>query len=407
MSHPLSIYVVSLYKMNFMDYRDAKKLAEIIIKIRLDKATAEEREMLLSWLDESEANRQTYKNIITGETLLKRLKLEERLNESLDWDAVCGVVARKLMIKEFGRKVVFATSIVAGCIVFIFAGWLFLSQHGEKELPASLAENSKVKLVMGSGKVINLDKEIPDSIDAYAALIVNNDGELVYQAKGEHEQNQPEVKNKIVTDIGGEYSFVLSDGTKVWLNALSEIEFPVNFKGEKRIVNLKGEAYFEVKQDSKRPFIVHSLNQTIQVLGTSFNIKAYENDRNIYTTLIEGSLAVGSGGSTVMLKPGMESVCQRETNEITTSIANTDFATAWRTGYFMFNNTDLDEILKVLSRWYGVSFIYDKPLAGSNTFSGRFSKYGDISTTLNSIYLTGGPKFKIDSEGKTIHITPE
>ncbi len=407
MSHPLSIYVVSLYKMNFMDYRDAKKLAEIIIKIRLDKATAEEREMLLSWLDESEANRQTYKNIITGETLLKRLKLEERLNESLDWDAVCGVVARKLMIKEFGRKVVFATSIVAGCIVFIFAGWLFLSQHGEKELPASLAENSKVKLVMGSGKVINLDKEIPDSIDAYAALIVNNDGELVYQAKGEHEQNQPEVKNKIVTDIGGEYSFVLSDGTKVWLNALSEIEFPVNFKGEKRIVNLKGEAYFEVKQDSKRPFIVHSLNQTIQVLGTSFNIKAYENDRNIYTTLIEGSLAVGSGGSTVMLKPGMESVCQRETNEITTSVANTDFATAWRTGYFMFNNADLDEILKVLSRWYGVSFIYDKPLAGSNTFSGRFSKYGDISTTLNSINLTGGPKFKIDSEGKTIHITPE
>ncbi len=390
-----------------MDYRDAKKLAEIIIKIRLEKATAEEREMLLSWLDESESNRQTYKNIITGETLLKRLKLEEKLNESLDWEAVCGVVARKLMIKEFGRKAIFATSIAAGCIALMFAGWLFLSQHNEKELPAFLAENSKVKLVMGSGKVISLDKEIPDSIDASAALIVNNEGELVYKAKENHEQNQPEVKNKIVTEIGGEYSFVLSDGTKVWLNALSEIEFPVNFHGDKRIVNLKGEGFFEVAHDSKRPFIVHSLNQTIQVLGTSFNIKAYENDRNIYTTLIEGSLSVGSGGSTVMLKPGMESVCQRETNEITTSVANTDFATAWRTGYFMFNNADLDEILKVLSRWYGVSFIYDKPLAGSNTFSGRFSKYGDISTTLNSINLTGGPKFKIDSEGKTIHITPE
>ncbi|MCK9628282.1 MAG: DUF4974 domain-containing protein [Bacteroidales bacterium] len=390
-----------------MDYRDAKKLAEIIIKIRLEKATAEEREMLLSWLDESESNRQTYKNIITGETLLKRLKLEEKLNESLDWEAVCGVVARKLMIKEFGRKAIFATSIAAGCIALMFAGWLFLSQHNEKELPASLAENSKVKLVMGSGKVISLDKEIPDSIDASAALIVNNEGELVYKAKENHEQKQPEVKNKIVTEIGGEYSFVLSDGTKVWLNALSEIEFPVNFHGDKRIVNLKGEGFFEVAHDSKRPFIVHSLNQTIQVLGTSFNIKAYENDRNIYTTLIEGSLSVGSGGSTVMLKPGMGSVCQRETNEITTSVANTDFATAWRTGYFMFNNADLDEILKVLSRWYGVSFIYDKPLAGSNTFSGRFSKYGDISTTLNSINLTGGPKFKIDSEGKTIHITPE
>jgi len=389
-----------------MDYSNARKLAEIIVKIRLNKATGDEREMLLNWLDESEVNRQTYKNIITGETLLNRFKLEERLNESLDWDAVCGIVARKLMRKEFGRKAVFATSIAAGCIALMIVGWLFLFQHTDKESSAPSIENSKVKLVMSSGKVINLDKEIPDSIDASSAIIINNGGKLAYQAKEKKERDQQEIRNKIITEVGGEYSFVLSDGTKVWLNALSEIEYPVSFNGDKRVVNLKGEAYFEVKHDSKRPFIVHSLNQTIQVLGTTFNIKAYEDEHEIHTTLIDGKLSVGSGGSSVLLSPGMESVCQRESNEIATHAVDTDFAVAWRSGYFMFNEEDLDEILKVLSRWYGVGFVYEKPANGTNTFSGRFNKYGDISTTLKSINLAGGPVFTIESDGKKVHIIP-
>jgi len=407
MNYPLYVIVVSLHKICFMEYSIARRLAEIIVKVRFDRATDQEREMLLCWLDESEANRQTYKNIITGETMLQRLKLEEKILENTDMDAVCRVIVRRLMRKEMNKKLVLTVSIAAGCIVLFMTGWLITYQKTVQNSLLSENSGSKVKLIMESGDVIGLDKEVPDSIDASAAIIVHDAKGLVYQAKlNSNDESKEEVRNKIITEVGGEYSFILSDGTKVWLNALSEIEFPVSFKKNERIVNLKGEAYFEVKPDSNRPFIVHSLNQTIRVLGTSFNIKAYDEDSNIYTTLIEGKLSVGSGGKSVLLSPGMESVCHKASNEIVTQIVNTDFAIAWRSGYFLFNNEDLDEMLKVLSRWYGVIFIYDKPSNESNTFSGRFNKYGDISTTLNTINLAGGPSFTIDSDGKRVHIIP-
>ncbi len=388
-----------------MNYNNAKQLAEIIVKIKLNQASEKEREMLLDWLDESEANRQTYKNIISGESLLKRLKIEEKILETVDMNAICMVIARKLMRRESNRRISLSASIAVGCILLFISGWVFFSEKNSSDNILLGNHNSKVKLVMESGNVINLDKGVPDSIDASSAIIVRDAGGLTYRQKDKSTAvGQAEIKNKIITEAGGEYTFTLSDGTKVWLNSLSEIEFPVSFKGDKRVVNLKGEAYFEVKHDSDRPFIVHSLNQSIQVLGTCFNIKAYENEQKIYTTLIEGKVSVGSGGNNVVLSPGMESVCERENNEIETHTVNPYFSIAWRTGYFMFNNEDLDMILRVLSRWYGVEFVYDKPASGPNTFSGRFSKYGDIETTLKSINLAGGPSFTIDKENKTIHI---
>ncbi|MDD2426163.1 MAG: DUF4974 domain-containing protein [Bacteroidales bacterium] len=389
-----------------MNYTFAHKLASIIIKIRLEKATDQEREILLSWLDENEINRQTYKRIISGESLLKRLRTEEKITDSTDMDLICKTIANKLMRREFNRRIVYPVSIAAGCIVLLISGWLVL---GDKNIPQKTftAENgSKVQLITESGKVINLDKTTPDSIDVATAVIVHKENSLEYMAKKESGiTEEKEVKNKIITGVGGEYLFTLSDGTKVWLNALSEIEFPVNFHGDRRVVNLTGEAYFQVKSNDKKPFIVHSLNQSVQVLGTSFNIKAYPDEYHVYTTLLEGSLSVGSGGNKVLLNPGMESVCSRESNELEIRHVNTNFAVAWRSGYFMFNDEDLDNILTILSRWYGVKFVYDEPVTDKNTFSGRLSKYNDISTTLNSITMTGGPAFSIDRNRNTVHIS--
>ena len=388
-----------------MNYNFAHKLAGIIIKIRLGKATDEEREMLLAWLDENEINRQTYKNIISGKSILNRLQLEEKIAESADMDIICKTIASKLMKREFNRKVLYPASVAAGCIVLFIVGWMLFGEKGRQEniLPANTG--SKVKLITESGNVINLDKGVPDSIDVASAVIVHKENGLEYMAKKESGvEEEREVKNKILTGVGGEYSFTLSDGTKVWLNALSEIEFPVSFHGERRVVNLTGEAYFEVRPDSKRPFIVHSLNQSVQVLGTSFNIKAYPDERQVYTTLLEGSISVGSGGNKVLLSPGMESVCRRESNEIETRQVNTNFSVAWRNGYFMFNDEDLDNILTVLTRWYGVTFVYDKSSEDRHTFSGRLSKYNDIETTLRAITMTGGPVFVIDQEKNTILI---
>ncbi len=387
-----------------MNYNSAHQLAEIIIKIWLNKASEQERERLLSWLDENEENRQTYKNIISGEALLKRLKSEEKISQNTDFEMVSRKIAQKLLKRNTQRKVLNSIYFATGTIILLVCAWIFWPVNTPTE-KISIADNSKVKLIMASGNVINLDKEAPDSIDATSALIIKNESGLVYKQKERGEMEDKEVKNKIVTGRGGEYGFTLSDGTKVWLNSQSEIEFPVSFKGDQRVINLTGEAYFEVTHDPKRPFVVHSFNQTVQVIGTSFNIKAYADEDKVFTTLIEGKVSVGSGGDKITLTPGMESVCLRSNNGIETYKVNTDFSTAWRSGYFMFNEQDLTEMIKVLQRWYEYEFIYNNKSRGADTFSGRFNKYSDLESTLRSITLAGGPEFIINENDKRVIIS--
>lgn len=390
-----------------MNYNSAHQLAEIIIKIWLNKASEQERERLLSWLDENEENRQTYKNIISGETLLKRLKNEEKINQSADFETISRKIAQKLLKRNTQRKVLNSIYFATGTIILLISAWIFwpVNTNTEKN---TFADTSKVKLIMASGNVINLDKTAPDSIDATSALIIKDESGLIYKQKevnmtGKTDEAK-EVRNKILTGTGGEYNLTLGDGTKVWLNSQSEIEFPVSFNGTERVINLIGEAFFEVAPDSERPFIVHSYNQTVQVLGTSFNIKAYSDENKVFTTLVEGKVTVGSGGNKITLTPGMESVCLRSNNGIEIYKANINFATAWRTGYFMFNEQSLDEMIKVLQRWYGYEFIYDNQIEGAGTFSGRFNKYSNLDTTLRSITLAGGPQFFINEDEKRVVI---
>jgi len=385
-----------------MNYNSAHQLAEIIIKIWLNKASEQERERLLSWLDENEENRQTYKNIKNGETLLKRLKSEEKISQSTNFEMISRKITQKLLKRNTQRKVLNSIYFATGTIVLLVSAWIFLPVNRTPE-KITLADNSKVKLIMASGNVINLDKTSPDSIDATSALIIKDESGLIYKQKEMKETGiKDEVRNKIITETGGEYSFTLSDGTKVWLNSQSEIEFPVSFKGDQRVINLSGEAYFEVAHDSERPFIVHCFNQTVQVLGTSFNIKAYANENKVITTLVEGKVTVGSGGNKITLTPGMESVCHRSNNGIEIYKANPDFATAWRTGYFMFNEQSLEDMIKVLERWYGYEFIYSNQVGETGTFSGRFNKYSDLESTLHSITLAGGPEFFISDNERSV-----
>ncbi len=387
-----------------MNYNYAHQLAEIIIKIWLNKASEEEREKLLSWLDENEENRQVYKSIIKGETLMRRLKSESKILESPDFDMICRDITHKLLKRRRQKRVNRSLYYATGCLLLFLSAWLFWPKsNNNNSFPTD--NLSKVKLIMASGDVVNLDKSTPDSIDAATALIIREEKGIAYRAKNNLLREEEEVRHKIVTDTGGEFCFVLSDGTKVWLNSQSEIEYPVNFNGSERVVSLIGEAYFEVAHDAKKPFIVHSLNQTVQVLGTAFNIKAYADDNKVYTTLIEGRVSVGSGGNKVILTPGMESVCLRSNNGIEVQEVNVYFATSWKSGYFMFNDENLDEMLKVLQRWYGFEFNYRDTVRDSNTFSGRFGRYTGLEATLNAITLAGGPEFTISGDEKRVTIT--
>jgi transmembrane sensor len=206
------------------------------------------------------------------------------------------------------------------------------------------------------------------------------------------------------TSRGQTYQFTLPDGTKVWLNADSKIEFPSNFMNSKtRNVKLTGEGYFEVAKDKAHPFRVESAGQQVEVLGTHFNINAYANEESIKTTLLEGSVMVSHQGkqmSRMVLKPGMQS--ELDDIGLSSKEVDVDEIVAWKAGDFIFTKVSLADIMKSIARWYDVEVSYDPAVDAEQTFSVLVSRNKNISQILLSLENTGKVKFKI--EGKKVKV---
>ena len=396
-----------------MDYQKAYKLATVIILARLGTASEEEREFLLSWLDEREENRQTYIRIVRGKAIRERLQAEEYFGHGTGLENVRRRVVQRLIRKNRMRKIrLWGTVAAAACLGVLVLN--IISMRTEKEgketgIVNQLAENAadpRVKLILQSGKQFNLEEGIPEKLELEGAVLVNKSGALTYETIP-GEKMPEEVMNKIVTSTGGEYSFILSDGTQVWLNAESELEFPVDFILRERVVKLKGEAYFEVAANSERPFIVETGGMRTRVLGTSFNVQAYENEQTFVTTLLTGKVEVTleAEKKSVLLRPGFASYWNKGAEQLDCKEVNVKNAIAWRYGHFVFEEEDIEVVMRVLSRWYGVEFVFDGGRRGKHTFSGKISKDKSLGDALEMMTWAGGPDFR--KEGNVIHVIEE
>lgn len=208
--------------------------------------------------------------------------------------------------------------------------------------------------------------------------------------------------NTLSTPTGGQYNIVLADGTKVYLNAVSSIKYPTQFNGDQRIVELDGEAYFEVAKNKNKPFIVKSGDQDIEVLGTHFNVHAYDNESVVKTTLLEGSVAVSYKNQKAILKPGQQSNVSDKFNKITIKQVDTEAAIAWKNGRFKFDNADLKTVMRQLERWYGIKVEYRGDVPDVRFNGGTFMNK-NLSEVLKVLELSN-IKFKV--EGKTIIVYP-
>lgn len=201
--------------------------------------------------------------------------------------------------------------------------------------------------------------------------------------------------HKMIIPRNAEWKAVLSDGTKVWVNSETEIGYKVLFDNNKRIVDLKGEAYFEVAKDTNRPFIVRSKNMNIKVLGTHFNIKAYPDEDYTYATLNEGKVRVYKGEVQEDLLPNQQMVLNNGSKEFSTQTVDASIYSAWTKGKFLFRNERLEVILTSLSRWYDLKIFYQNPELQDDRFSIRVNRYDDIQTLLHHLELIGGLKFEV------------
>ena len=316
----------------------------------------------------------------------------------------------KNIYEQKSRRMTLRWSIAASIILLVglFVGRTIngvRDMHEEQELAKNVMQPGTLKavLMMADGKEVVLEQgqNLNILLNERVRVATSSQG-IVYEEYGKGMVT--EEYNKLTTPVGGEYSLVLSDGTKVFLNADSELKYPVEFSDGKRIVDLKGEAYFEVHKDSLRPFVVRVNGAEVTVLGTSFNVNTYGDDGQIYTTLVNGSVRVSSvkNGQAEVLKPGMQSVMDVQSGQLTVREVDVEPYVAWREGRFVFRAMTLDLIMRQLQRWYDFEVFYQNPELKDYEFRGVIKRDMDLDKVLSVIKVTTNVDFEV--KGKVITI---
>ncbi|EHQ31202.1 FecR family protein [Mucilaginibacter paludis] len=351
--------------------------------------------------------------------LVKEGKLDVYLNEAINVEA--GIHADDEISTERDNKksFVFAAWLkyAAAVILMASASVIVYSHFTHLNKPVAVTRvikndalpgGNRAILTLANGKKIVLGNAGNGTIALQGNTQVDKirNGQLVYQATGSSDKWQNATANQVTyntvsTPKAGEYEITLPDGTKIWLNSVSSITFPTAFTGNERRVSITGEVYFEVAKNKNKPFIVETRGQNVTVLGTHFNINAYDDENTIKTTLLEGSIKLSAHSNSKILTPGQQA---EVTNNRITIINNSDTeaAVAWKNGYFVFDNTDLPTLMRQLSRWYDVNTVYNGN-AGNHEFVGQIKRSVKLSSVLK-ILEASGVHFKI--EGENLYIQP-
>lgn len=325
-------------------------------------------------------------------TIQSRIKTTRKAVKNLDW-------------KKYTAAIVLLMGITA-------AAFHYLNTQKQLQVNPLVVYKGKLDVLPGedaalltlsTGETIALNENNRKKLlnDNRLSISSNAEGQLVYKVKAINAGSSDSYSfNTIETRKGNQIQLILSDGTKVWLNALSSLRFPEAFNGKTREVELQGEGYFEVEKDKAHPFIVKSSSlmsgnkQEVEVLGTHFNINSY--DAAIRTTLAEGSVRVSNGNVSKVLAPSYQSSLTH--NQIQVYPVNVEDEIDWKNGLFRFNNASLQSILLQLERWYNIDA--DMKNIPNKRFNGVISRKVNLSEVLNMLSLTGNIEFELTQDRK-------
>lgn len=324
-------------------------------------------------------------------------------------EAISPAIRQEIPIRRQSWKRLAAAAAVL--LVLGLAAWLFISrrsadqsysqhiatQSGRDILPGT---NGAI-LTLGNGDRIVLDSAGAGTLAVQGGMaVIQGSGGLRYD--GKENRGKDVVFNTVQTPRGKQFRLLLADGSAVWLNAASSIRFPAAFTGAERRVEISGEAYFEVAKQDGMPFVVMSRGMEVRVLGTHFNVQAYEDEAAMETTLLEGSVEISAGGQQRRLRPGEQSIVNGEGEIKVQHEVNTDAVMAWKNGYFSFDQTSLYAVMRQLARWYDVEIEYEGRIP-DRRFGGDISRNSKASEVLR-ILEASNVHFRI--EDKKIIVMP-
>ncbi|WP_299556408.1 FecR domain-containing protein [Seonamhaeicola sp.] len=368
-------------------------MKHIISKYINNEATEAEINMLEIWL-ESKKNRKVFKEYLNIDYLVKQdlefdaLKAYEEVVQNLSAPKVIPLYKRNI----------FKYAVAASVVLLLSLPFVLNNIKGTDNTSVIVnnqidSGTDKAVLTLENGTVVNLEKGKAFKVEG----LVSNGEKIVYDAK---KTSKAIAYNYLEIPRGGQFNMELSDGTRVWLNSESKIKYPKEFiEGQTREVELiYGEAYFDVSPSTKHGgarFKVSTALQEVEVLGTEFNVKAYKNEAIVYTTLVEGKVAVENESASAFLEPNQQSIVSGNTSEIKVNDVDVFDEVSWKNGVFSFNNKPLKDIVAVLARWYDADISIENPDIENLEFNGVLRKNKSLEDILNSIINTNDFAYEI------------
>lgn len=381
------------------------KIADIIFrKIYNDsKLTRDEIQLLGKWISSSNENQELWNELNRGKCNVDFEKIVALTDQNKQWKRIeCFLSKRK-------RILMTKISLWAALVILLISigfSYLYKDSNSGNYLQQGIIYSTKQHAIL----VLNDGKNIPLNIEDTLVALENSEvkissGQIQYLTEDTIQTTSELNFNTIIVPRGGVYSLILSDGSKVFLNSDSELTYPVHFDETKREVILKGEAFFEIAYDSDNPFIVKTDMIDIKVLGTVFNVMAYEDEPQIQTTLLSGKVEVmmHGGNKQNILSPGYQSVCERLSEHLYIKKVDVSLKSLWKDGIIILEDANLESVMRMLSRWYDVKYIYKDSLSESHTFTGKIDRNVDLDNVLKKLSLLGGPSFLV--EDRIIYIS--
>lgn len=388
-----------------MELKQIVRLAYLISHRFMDTLSEKEQEELEQWSDANPEHRQLLEDICRKNFYTEKQVEDHLYNHVIAFQEVSARRQHDLKQKRIWR---ICAGVAAILVVAMEISFLFINQPvGDKlvaggEIAGLSAGESRAVLTLGNGQRMELAGRMSDSVFVEDGVTLNAKGEvLLYQQAASDSISM--VYNTLEVPRKGEFQLVLADGTKVWINSESSIKYPVAFNGKERRVYLEGEAYFEVSKNEHMPFVVELGKVAVRVLGTSFNARAYQDEKNVYATLAEGKICLETGKHCMHLSPEEQGIVNLVNGNISKKKVDIQLYTSWKDGRFAFQEQTLEEMMNTLSRWYDIQVFFEHEALRQVTFTGNLKRYDGFNKIIELLEMTEMAHFKV--EGNKIFIS--
>ncbi|MEN8118843.1 MAG: FecR family protein [Bacteroidota bacterium] len=382
--------------------KDNKKIINQFAKLQDESISQEEMDNLSEWANKHYTNKALLDKMQDPDAYKKWLKELEIINKESAWMHINKVVKPQEKRKIYLTLLPYAATVLLALLLSSLVYYTVFYKHTIEQIAveSETIPTRKAELKLSNGNIVLLGSDV-GRIKENDGSFINKDSLVVSYIADNNTIEKQTLINEINVLRGNEYQLQLSDGTKVWINSMSSVKFPVQFTGSTREVEINGEVYFEVKHNASKPFIVHTPEYDITVLGTAFNVSCYNDDATLHTTLLEGKVRIkhnNESKETIELVPDQQYVYDKTYHKGKLKNVYASDYVSWVNGYVQFEDETLGQIFRELERWYDIEVHFENEQLKSECYTGLLPRYEKVDIILNMMERVSNVNFEINDK---------